>query len=142
MVLPTSPVAAITWSIFPSIDLRGGALSHGGSVGGTKFLDLTLLAVLFAVLGSAPCASRPGLIAPLSITYRPLGKAQIHLAPALGNDSLVLLEAAADSAGRDGQVSVVAVSKVSVVELGRVCELRGASKVGTSRGCSHGGWVS
>lgn len=42
-------------------------------------------------------------------TYLPLGKSQLHLASLLGLDSLVLFQASADSAGRDGQVAIVAV---------------------------------
>jgi hypothetical protein len=42
-------------------------------------------------------------------TYRPLSETQLHLAATLGSNSRLLLEAATDSAGRDGQVSVVAV---------------------------------
>jgi hypothetical protein len=41
--------------------------------------------------------------------YLPLGESQIHLASALGSNSLVLLQASADNAGGDGQVAVVAI---------------------------------
>lgn len=43
--------------------------------------------------------------------YIPLGESQLHLASALGNDSLVLLQASADNAGGDAQVAVVAVGE-------------------------------
>lgn len=52
------------------------------------------------------------------MTYRPLGKAQIHLSSALSGDSLVLLQAAAHDARGDGEVAVVAAkiqdAKVSI----------------------------
>jgi hypothetical protein len=41
--------------------------------------------------------------------YLPLGESQVHLASALGSDSLILLQASADNAGGDGQVAVVAI---------------------------------
>jgi hypothetical protein len=44
-------------------------------------------------------------------SYVPLGESKIHLASALGNDSLLLLQAAADNAGGDGQVAVVAIGE-------------------------------
>lgn len=47
---------------------------------------------------------RPGI----RPTHRPLGKPEVALSAALGNDALVLLEAAANSTARNGQVAVVA----------------------------------
>lgn len=41
-------------------------------------------------------------------TYLPLGESQLGIASSLGDESLVLLQAAANGAGRDGQVAVVA----------------------------------
>ena len=43
-------------------------------------------------------------------THRPLREPQVGLAPSLGEDALVLLQAAAHGARGDGEVAVVAVS--------------------------------
>lgn len=41
-------------------------------------------------------------------THLPLGKSQIHISPALGGESLVVLQASAHDAAGDGKVAVVA----------------------------------
>lgn len=46
------------------------------------------------------------------ITHLPLGKSEVHLSSALGSQSLVFLERAADNTGGDGQVTVVAVIRI------------------------------
>lgn len=58
-------------------------LGHGSIVGLGKVLGLAHLAVL------------------------PLGKPKLHVATALGSNSLLLVEAAADGTGGNGQVAVV-----------------------------------
>lgn len=40
-------------------------------------------------------------------TYHPLGDLQLRLGAALGSDTVLLLERAADNAGSDGEVAVV-----------------------------------
>jgi hypothetical protein len=62
-------------------------LGAGGFVGSVKVLGLGLLAVL------------------------PLGETQVTLAAALSENALVLLQAATDRTGRDGQVAVVAIRR-------------------------------
>jgi hypothetical protein len=42
-------------------------------------------------------------------THLPLGELELGLATALGDDALVLLQAAADGTGRNGEVAVVAI---------------------------------
>lgn len=42
-------------------------------------------------------------------TYLPLGEAEIHVTTALSSKSLLLVKAAADGTGGNGQVAVVAV---------------------------------
>lgn len=43
-------------------------------------------------------------------TYLPLGETELHTTAALSNDSLVLLQAAAGSTSRNGEVAVVTIS--------------------------------
>lgn len=76
-----------------------------GVLGGrVDVLGLTGLAVLFEVISNtSPSIASIGAIN----AYLPLGEAELGLATALSNQALVLLEAAANSAGRDGQVAVV-----------------------------------
>ena len=57
------------------------------------------------------------LVFEIGSPYLPLGKPEIHLPATLGNESLILLQAAADGTGRDGQVAVVAVCDASVSTL-------------------------
>lgn len=92
--------------------LRRSALGHGSSVGCSEVLGVTLLAVLLRELSVsfppiAACSNSQ-----FSNTYRPLGETQVHLATTLGSNSLILLEAAANGAGRNGQVAVVAIKVV------------------------------
>jgi hypothetical protein len=46
------------------------------------------------------------------MAYLPLGETKIHLAAALSDKALLLLEASADDTGGDGQVSVVAIREI------------------------------
>lgn len=41
-------------------------------------------------------------------THLPLGESQVHISPALGGESLVVLQASAHDAAGDGKVAVVA----------------------------------
>ena len=50
-------------------------------------------------------------------THRPLRELQVGLAPSLGEDALVLLQASAHGARGDGEVAVVAVVCVCVFGL-------------------------
>ncbi len=93
-----------------------GALDGRLGVGLGQVLDFALLAVLYSRTSrpSAPSVpvrpnvSHPDLLRP---TYRPLREPQVLLAPALGRNSLVLLQAAAHDAGSDGEVAVVAAKR-------------------------------
>ena len=48
------------------------------------------------------------------IAHLPAGESELHLAAALSKNSLVLLQAAADSTGRDGQEAVVAIERMGI----------------------------
>jgi hypothetical protein len=58
------------------------------------------------------------------ITHLPLGKSQVHLSSALGSQSLVLLERAADNTGGDGHVTVVAVNQIQQSAFCSSCSCR------------------
>lgn len=73
-------------------------------------LGLAHLAVLHVLRELASTPNNLPLPLPLlQQTYRPLGKPQIHLPTALGNQALLLLERSADDARGDGEVAIVAV---------------------------------
>ena len=90
-------------------------LGHGGVVGLGQVLGLSGLTGLC-------CGINISLLMPSSTpasrivsTYLPSDKTQVHLSTALSSDSLVLLEAAANSTGSNGQVAVVTVDRKSLV---------------------------
>lgn len=56
------------------------------------------------------------------MAHLPLDETHLGLATALSDEALILLQAAADGAGRDAQVAVVAVD--SMLALGRVIARR------------------
>ena len=96
-----------------------GALDGGLGVGVSQVLDLALLAALHPkrkpILGQPPLFPfvRSGSVVASSLlrrvpTYRPLGETQLLLAAALGDEAVLLLQAAAHDAGSDGEVAVVA----------------------------------
>ena len=75
-----------------------------------KFVSDGVLVVVEQSVGSVAWHVFRGMVQVGSgITHLPLGKSQVHLSSALGSQSLVLLERAADNTGGDGQVTVVAV---------------------------------
>ena len=87
-------------------------LGHGSIVGAGKVLDFTLLAVLLRYKSLATRAHHLFTQHPQEKTpktYLPLGETKFHLSTALSSNSSLVVEASADSAGRDGQVSVVAI---------------------------------
>lgn len=112
---PSFPIyPSITLDAIPSLSLTRVSVRslrrRGRNVDGglSKVLDLTLLAVLqlryIGVSHSVRCPSSYGRIA----SHLPLGETEIHLSTTLGNESLVLLQAAAHDARGDGEVAVVA----------------------------------
>jgi hypothetical protein len=90
-----------------------GSLDSGSLVGLNHVLDLALLAVLFAC-GISISLCTLSLIALVTIvfsgsgTHRPLGKPEIGISSALGNEALVVLQTPAHGAGGDCEVAVVA----------------------------------
>lgn len=125
--LPQSPA----WSKRGGFRFEGrlcrGSLDSGRSVRSVEVLDIALLAVLCCcAISPSAIRSHPAfhlwparckasrLVDPLGIrTHRPLGKSQIRLATALGDQSLLLLQASAHGAGSDGEVAVVAAVRES-----------------------------
>ena len=83
----------------------------------------SVVAVLCQSLSAHSCLPRPGV---QSIqTHLPLGELELGLATTLGDDALVLLQAAANGTGRDGQVAVVAI-RGKYVSLVRSTSRRGS----------------
>lgn len=93
------------------------ALDGRLDIGLGQVLQLSLLAVLYPDIAegrwSAPGIPIIGCRSPFppgsNPTYRPLCESQLLLAPALGQKSLIILQAAAHNARGDREVAVVAV---------------------------------
>lgn len=103
-----------------SPNLRGCCCGLGrGNVGLVQVLVLALLAVLI-------CVNQYPLAIVASFAYRPLGEPELAHASSLGSDPLVLLEGAADSAGCDRNVAVVAVQRVRACDFFAACKGRRA----------------
>jgi hypothetical protein len=95
--------------------LASGLGSLGLDGGVAQLLDFALLAVLRARQSPALCPIVRLSPPPWLSTHLPLGEPELALAPALGDDALVLLQRAAHDARCDCDVAVVAV---------QTCQLR------------------
>lgn len=91
---------------------RLGLSSDSLGVGLGEGLGLALLAVLYPTedvpLVKSAWLSHDAGSGDRKTTNLPLGETQVHLATALSGDTRAFLEGAADRAGGDGQVTVVA----------------------------------